>query len=46
LPLDREIRQLDAEERRAGNVSLEVELPTRLPPVELVGAVDEEVVGQ
>jgi hypothetical protein len=46
LPLDREVGQLDPEERRAGDVRVEVQLPTRLPAVELVGAVDEAVLDQ
>ena len=43
LPFDRQIRKLRAEERGARDVRLEVELPTRLPAIELVGAVDEPV---
>jgi hypothetical protein len=46
LPFDRQVGQLDAEERRAGYVCLEVELAPRLPAVELVGAVDEAVLDQ
>jgi hypothetical protein len=46
LPLDREVRELDAEKRRAWNVRLEVELAPGLPAVELVGAVDEAVLDQ
>jgi hypothetical protein len=46
LSLDREVGELDAEERRAWNVRLEVELTPDLPAVELVGAVDEAVLDQ
>jgi len=46
LPFDREVRELDAEERGPGNVRLEVQVPSGLPAVELVGAVDEPVVDQ
>jgi hypothetical protein len=46
LLFDREIRELDTEEGRAGDVSVEVQLPPGLPPVERVGAVDEPVLDQ
>jgi hypothetical protein len=46
LPLDREIGQLDAEKRSAWNMRLEIQVTTRLPAVELVGAVDEAVLDQ
>jgi hypothetical protein len=46
LPLDREVGELDAEKRRARDVRVEVQLPTRLPAIELVGAVDEAVLDQ
>jgi hypothetical protein len=46
LPSDREVGELDAEERRTGNVCLEVELATGFPAAELVGAVDEAVLDQ
>jgi hypothetical protein len=46
LPLDREVGELLAEERRARNVALEVEVSAGLPPVELVRAVDELVLDQ
>jgi hypothetical protein len=46
LPFDREVGELDAEERRAGNVCLEVALVPCLPAIELVGAVDEAVLDQ
>jgi hypothetical protein len=46
LPLDREVGELLAEERRARDVGLEVEVSAGFPPVELVRAVDELVVDQ
>jgi len=46
LPFDRHVGELLAEERRAGNVCLEVELAPGFPAVELVGAVDEAVLDQ
>jgi len=46
LPLDREVGELDTEERRRRDVRLEVQLPARLPAVELIGAVDEAVFDQ
>ena len=47
LALDREIGQLvDAEERRARDVSLEVRLPPSLDAVEGIPAVDEAVLDQ
>jgi hypothetical protein len=46
LALDRQVGQLDAEERRAGNVRLEVEIPTRFPLVERIRAVGEPVLDQ
>jgi hypothetical protein len=46
LPLDREVGELDAEEGSSGNVRLEIQLSTRLPAVELVGAVDEAILDQ
>jgi hypothetical protein len=46
LALDRQVGELDAEERRAGDVGLEVEVAPGLPAVELVCAVDEAVVDQ
>jgi hypothetical protein len=47
LTLDGEIGQLvDAEERRARDVSLEIRLPPGLDAVERVAAVDEAVLDQ
>jgi hypothetical protein len=46
LALDREVGELDAEERGAGNVGFQVQVAPGLPPVELVRAVDEPVVDQ
>jgi hypothetical protein len=47
LPLDRQVGQLvDPEERRAGNVRVEVALATGLDPGEVVAAVDEAVLDQ
>jgi hypothetical protein len=46
LPFDREVGELLAEECGARDMRLEVQLPTRLPAVELVGAVDEAVLDQ
>jgi hypothetical protein len=46
LPLDRKVGELDTEVRRPRDVRLEVQLPARLPAVELIGAVDEAVFDQ
>jgi hypothetical protein len=46
LALDREVGELGAEERGAGNVGPQVEVAPGLPAVELVRAVDEPVVDQ
>ena len=46
LPFDREVGELRPEERGARNMRLEVQLPARLPAVELVGTVDEAVLDQ
>jgi len=46
LPFDREVGELRAEESGARDMRLEVQLPARLPAVELVGAVDEAVLDQ
>jgi hypothetical protein len=46
LPFDREVGELLPEERRARDMRLQVQLPARLPAVELVGAVDEAVLDQ
>ena len=43
LPLDREIRELRAEERRARDMRFQIEIAPRLPVVERVRAVDEPV---
>jgi len=44
LPFDREVGELDPEERRARDVRLEVQVAPRLPVGQRVGAVDERVV--
>ena len=46
LPFDREVGELLPEERRARDMRFQVQLPARLPAVELVGAVDEAVLDQ
>jgi len=43
LALYREIGELDPEERRTGNVGLQVQVAPRLPLGQRVGAVDEPV---
>jgi hypothetical protein len=46
LALDRQVGELNAEEHRSGHMRLEVEVPTRFPLVERIGAVDEAVLDQ
>jgi hypothetical protein len=43
LPFDREIGELGAEERRARDMRVQIEIAPRLPLVERVRAVDEPV---
>jgi len=43
LAIDRQVRELDPEERRTGNVRLQVQVAPRLPLGQRVGAVDEPV---
>jgi hypothetical protein len=47
LPLDRQVGELvDPDERRAGDMLVEVCLSSRVDAVERVGAVDEPVLDQ